>query len=155
MSRVERSRVAEPEDLPHVVELGVQVFSNEMRILGSAGARALFAAAVARARSEADPLFVAPSDRGVGGFAISERLDATTAIVEWLAVAHEARGRGVGKDLLTRTTLALRRCGYEWVILLSPTAEGPVARMAERIGYERSVPVERHGLRLQEFALKL
>lgn len=75
-----------------------------------------------------------------------------TAQLRWFLVTPAARGRGIGKELLTRAVEFSRACGYRSILLWTASALADAARLYRAAGFTlaESTPARRWGVDVVE-----
>ncbi len=143
-----RLRAAAPSDADDVIALSIETFRAE-----HAPSQRAFHERQAEWREGKSPTVVARNGDGAFlGYAFSrpnqagvfERTDGQVAVLTQVAVVPDARGRGVGAALVSRSLTTLRMLGYS---IASAQMQADVAPWYARQGWTIYPPVtSRHGL---------
>jgi [ribosomal protein S18]-alanine N-acetyltransferase len=83
-----------------------------------------------------DLLFVARYGREIAGYVMGEQLQDRAEVIS-LAVNHEYRGRGIGRQLMHAVLMALRKHGEQRVFLMVRADNQPAINLYRSLGFRR------------------
>jgi GNAT superfamily N-acetyltransferase len=91
----------------------------------------------ARSAGEGERLWIAEGDGGFAGCIAIVRAAAGTAQLRWFLVEPGARGRGLGRRLLSEALAFCRECGYASVILWTVRALEAASHLYRCAGFRK------------------
>jgi GNAT superfamily N-acetyltransferase len=129
-------------DIPALSELLSALFAQEAEYAPDAAAQARGLARII-ANPDLGVILLARGDGGVAGmvnllFTMSTALGEPVALLEDMVVAADARGNGVGTQLLTTAIACARERGCRRITLLTDRANATAQRFYARQGFSAS-----------------
>lgn len=138
-------RPAQPADLEAVGAITVAAYVEDGHLPRDSPYAAVLADA--RTRAERAELWVAVGDGGTvlgsvtfapPGSPLAEVSDGGEGEFRMLAVAHAARGRGVGEALVRRCVQRARELGLPGLVMSTQPSMGAAHRVYDRLGFVRT-----------------
>ena len=146
-----RIRAAAANDAAALARIAREAYAPYLERIGRPPAPMLddYAAVVGRGGT-----WVAEDADGVCGFAVLD-LAGRDAVLENVAVADRARGRGVGRVLIGHAEQVARDGGFDRITLYTNEAMSENRRLYPRLGYRETHRATEHGLRRVYFGKAL